>query len=135
MGWWSDVCNLKSVFLLWAVTVLWSGFFHLLLLRVDCECNGPSFLVTVFTYSKVGTSSICGYSWHQSTASYKPSPLSTYLCACPAGVYCPSGTLKSSASLTCSAGSYCAKGSTATAPCPSGHYCPSPSSLVPCPAG
>ncbi len=34
--------------LLWAVTVLWSGFFCLLYLRVDCECKWPSFLATVF---------------------------------------------------------------------------------------
>ncbi len=29
LGWWSDVCNLKNVCLLWAVTVFWSGFFLL----------------------------------------------------------------------------------------------------------
>ena len=39
---------LKNVCLLWAVTVLRSGFFRLLFLRVDCECNWPSFLATVF---------------------------------------------------------------------------------------
>jgi hypothetical protein len=90
---------------------------------------------TVFHGSNVNTSSICGYSWHQSAVSNKPSPLSTYLCACPDGTYCPSGTLARSTPLTCTGGSYCAKGSTASAPCPSGHYCPIPSSLVPCPAG
>ncbi len=94
-----------------------------------------SFLATVFTSSQVSTSSICGYSWQRSTASNKPSPLSSNLCACPAGTYCPSGTLAASTPVTCTEGSYCAKGSTATAPCPSGHYCSSPSSLVPCPAG
>ena len=93
-----------------------------------------SFLATVFYLSK-DSISICGYSWQRSTASNKPSPLSTNLCACPAGTYCPSGTLAASTPVTCTAGSYCAKGSTATAPCPSGHYCSSPSSLVPCPAG
>ncbi len=46
--WWSDACNLKNVYLLWAVTVFWSGFLRLLVLRVDCESNRPSFLVTVF---------------------------------------------------------------------------------------
>jgi hypothetical protein len=91
--------------------------------------------LTVFDSSKVNTSAICGYLWHRSTASNKPSPLSTNLCACPAETYCPSGALAAETPLTCTAGSYCAKGSTATAPCPSGHYCPSPSSLVPCPAG
>ena len=104
-------------------------------LRVDCELNRLSFLVTVFRYSQVSTSSICGYSWHRSTAYEKPRPLSTLLCACPAGTYCPSGTLAASTPVTCTVGSYCAKGSTAAAPCPSGHYCSSPSSLVPCPAG
>ncbi len=93
------------------------------------------FLPTVFVYSKVSTSSICGYSWHQSKVSNKPSPLSTNLCWCPAGTYCPSGPLASSTPLVCTAGSYCTKGSTATAPCPSGHFCPSASSLVLCPAG
>ncbi len=95
---------------------------------------GLLFLPTVFQDSKFSTSSICGYSWHWSSARNKPSPLSTYLCVCPAGTYCPPGTLASTP-LTCPVGSYCAKGSTATAPCPSGHNCPSPSSLVPCPAG
>jgi hypothetical protein len=109
-----------------------SAFFSCL--RVNCECNRPSFLATVFDYSKVSTSLICGYSWHRSTT-YKPFPLSTNLCACPAGTYCPFGTLATATPLTCTAGSYCAKGSTATAPCLSGHYCPSPSSIVPCPAG
>ncbi len=33
--WWSDVCNLKNVCLLWAVTVFLIGFFHLLFMRVD----------------------------------------------------------------------------------------------------
>jgi hypothetical protein len=98
-------------------------------------CNRSSVLATVFYQSSKVTSSICGFSWHRSTASNKPSPLSTYLCACPAGTYCPSSALAASTPLTCTAGSYCAKGSTATAPCPSGHYCPSPLSLVPCPAG
>ncbi len=28
--------------------IFWSGFFHLLFLRIDCGCNGPSCLVTVF---------------------------------------------------------------------------------------
>ncbi len=90
----------------------------------------------MFSGTNVIASSICGYSWHRSTVSNKPSPLSTYLCACPAGTYCSSDMLAASTPLTCTtAGSYCAKGSTATALCPSGHYCPSPSSLVPCPAG
>ncbi len=31
-----------------AVTVFLSGFFRLLFLRVDCECNQPSFFATVF---------------------------------------------------------------------------------------
>ena len=107
----------------WAVRVFSSGFssFRLLFLRVDCECNGPSFLATVFNYaSKFSTSSICGYSWHRSTVSNKPSPLSTSLCACPAGTYCPLGTLAASSPLTCTVGSYCAKASTATSPCPAG---------------
>jgi hypothetical protein len=81
---------------------------------------------TVFSSSKVSTSSICGYLWHRSTASNKPSPLSSNLCACPAGTYCPSGSLAASTPLTCTVGSYCAKGSTDPAPCPSGHFCPSP---------
>jgi hypothetical protein len=99
------------------------------------EYNRPSFLSTVFDYSKVIRSSICGYSWHRSTAWNKPSSLSTYLCACPAGTYCPSGMLAASTPLTCIVGSYCAKGSIATVPCHSGHFCPSPSSFLPCPAG
>ncbi len=103
---------------------------------VDSECTLPlCVLPTVLTASKVNTSSICGYSWHRSAASHKPSPLSPYLCACPAGAYCPSGTLATSTPWNCTAGSYCAKGSRATAPCPSGHYCSSPSSREPCPAG
>ena len=89
----------------------------------------------MFDSSKVNTSAICGYLWHRSTASNKPSPLSTNLCACPAGTYCPSGTLAASTPFMCTAGSYCVKGSTVTAPCPSGHYCPSPLSRVLCPAG
>jgi hypothetical protein len=109
--------------------------FRLLFLRVGSECNRPSFLATVFESSKVSTSSICGYWWHRSTASTKPSPRSPSLCACPAGTYCPSGALEAATPVTCTVGSYCAKGSTATAPCPSGHYCSSSSSLVPCPAG
>jgi hypothetical protein len=113
----------------------WGSSIRLRFLRVDCERNWPSFLATVFASSNVISSSICGYSWHRSTLSNKPSPLSTYLCACPAGTFCPSGTLAASAPSTCSVGSYCAVGSTATAPCSSGHYCPSSSSLVPCPAG
>jgi surface protein len=48
LGWWSDVCTLKNVCLLWAVRVFGSGFFRLLFLRVDCKCNRPSFLATVF---------------------------------------------------------------------------------------
>jgi hypothetical protein len=112
------------------------SYFRLLSLRVDCDCNRPSVLATVFVgASKFSTSMICGYSWHRSTLSNKPSPLSTNLCACPAGTYCPSGTLAASTPLTCTVGSYCAKGSTATVLCPTGHYCPSPSSRVPCPAG
>jgi hypothetical protein len=107
-----------------------------LFLRVDCACNDLLFFATVFDgASKFSASSICGYSWHRSGASRKPSPLATNLCACPAGTYCPLGTLAASTPSTCTAGSYCAKGSTATAPCPSGHYCPSPSSREPCPAG
>ena len=107
-----------------------------LFLRVDCAYNRLSFLATVFSGASLfNTSSICGYSWQRSTAFNKPSPLSTNLCACPAGTYCPSNTLAASTPSTCTAGSYCAKGSTVTAPCPSGHYCPSSSSLVPCPAG
>jgi hypothetical protein len=47
-GWWSDVCNLENVSLLYAVRVFWSGFFRLLFLRYDCERNRPSFLATVF---------------------------------------------------------------------------------------
>jgi surface protein len=37
---------------LWCVgrrKVLWSGYILLLFLRVDCECNRPSFLATVFS--------------------------------------------------------------------------------------
>jgi hypothetical protein len=113
-----------------------SQFFRFLFLRVNCECNRPSFLPTVFYQaSKYKTSSICGYSWHRSKASNKPSNLSTNLCACPAETYCVSGTLAAATPLKCTTGFYCAKGSTASALCPSGHYCPSPSSLVPCPAG
>ncbi len=48
LGWWSDVCNFKNVCFLWTITVFWSGFFRLILLRVDCYCNRPSFLATVF---------------------------------------------------------------------------------------
>ncbi len=96
---------------------------------------GLLFLATVFDYTPVDTSSICGYLWHRVVSIWKPS-LSAYLCECPVGTFCPSDTLAASTPLTCTtAGSYCAKGSTATAPCPAGHYCPSPSSLVPCPAG
>ncbi len=47
-GRWSHVCSLKNVGLLWAVKIFWSGFFRLLFLRVDYECNRPSFHVTVF---------------------------------------------------------------------------------------
>jgi hypothetical protein len=93
------------------------------------------FFATVFGSSKVSTSSICGYYWHRSTTSSKPSPLSAYLCACPAGTYCPSNALAASSPLTCTAGSYCPKGSTSMTPCPSGYYCPSPSSGYYCPAG
>ncbi len=114
------------------IGVLPSAFFSCAL---TVNWTRPSFLATVFPFSKVRTSSICGYSWHRSTVLNKPSPRSSYLCACPAGTYCPSGTLAAAIPWTCTAGSYCAKGSTATAPCPSGHYCPSSSSLVPCPAG
>ncbi len=127
------VCNLKNM-----LPTLGCGcivIVVLLFLRVDCEYDWPSFLATVFSNSKVSSSSICGYSWQWSTASNRPSPLSANLCACPAGTYCPSGTLAASTPVTCTVGSYCAKGSTAAAPCPSGHYCSSPSSLVPCPAG
>ena len=37
----------------WAVRAFWSGFsfFRLLFLRVDCECNRPSCLATVFYYA------------------------------------------------------------------------------------
>jgi hypothetical protein len=49
LGWWSDVCNLKNVCLLCAVAVFWSGFNCLLFLHVDCECNRPSCLATVFS--------------------------------------------------------------------------------------
>jgi hypothetical protein len=50
LGWWRVVCHLKIVCLLWSVIVFWSGFFlPLSFLRVDCECNRPSFLTTVFT--------------------------------------------------------------------------------------
>ncbi len=93
------------------------------------------FLPTVLSSSKVSTASICGYWWHRSTVANKPSPLSAYLCACPAGTYCPSGALAASTPLTCTVGSYCPKGSTSMAPCPSGYYCPSPSSLPLCPEG
>ncbi len=48
LGWWSDVCNLKNVWHLRDVTVFWLGFFRLFVLRVNCECNRPSFLATVF---------------------------------------------------------------------------------------
>ena len=96
---------------------------------------GLLFFATVFSGSKFSTSSICGYSWQRSTVYNKPSPLSTNLCACPAGTYCALATLAASIPVACPVGSYCAKGSTTTAPCPSGHYCSSPSSLVPCPAG
>ena len=48
LSWWRDVCSLKNVCLLWAVTVFPSGFLRLLVLRADCECNRPSFLATVF---------------------------------------------------------------------------------------
>jgi surface protein len=51
LGWWSDVCNLKNVCLLCAVAVFWSGFNCLLFLRVDCECNRPFCLATVFQYA------------------------------------------------------------------------------------
>ncbi len=40
--WWSDVRYLKNVCLFWVVAVLWSGFFRLFFLRVDCEWNRPS---------------------------------------------------------------------------------------------
>ncbi len=53
LGWWSDVCKLKNVCLHWAVTVLASGFFRLVFLRVYCEYNRPSFLVTVFNSASV----------------------------------------------------------------------------------
>ncbi len=96
------------------------AFFRLLFLSADRECNRPSFFATVFAHSKVLTSSICGYSWHKSVSSNKPLPLSTSLCACPAGKYCPSGALAASTPLTCTIGYYCAKGSTATTPCPAG---------------
>ncbi len=49
LGWWSDVCNLKIVCLLWAITVFCSGFFCILFLRVDCARNAPFFLATVFS--------------------------------------------------------------------------------------
>ncbi len=128
---------LKNVCLLWFSQYFYQGSsFRLLFLRVDYACNRPSFLATVFLDTKVDTSSICGYSWHRSEAYGKPSMLSTYLCACPAGTFCPSGMLSDSDPLECTGvGSYCAKGSTATALCPSGHFCSSPSSRVPCPAG
>ena len=32
----------------WRSQYFWSGFFRLLFLRVDCDCNRPSFLATVF---------------------------------------------------------------------------------------
>ncbi len=53
LGWWSDVCKLKNVCLHLAVTVLASGFFRLVFLRVYCEYNRPSFLVTVFSSASV----------------------------------------------------------------------------------
>jgi surface protein len=39
---------LKNFCVLWSVWVFWSGFIRLFFLRVDCECNRPSFLATVF---------------------------------------------------------------------------------------
>jgi surface protein len=49
LGWRSNVFSLKDVCLIWAVEVFWSGFLlRLLFLRVDCECNRPSFFATVF---------------------------------------------------------------------------------------
>jgi hypothetical protein len=142
---WFCVCGSWAVQRFWRINVLFvvvvgestSNLKNVLafVLRVDCECDRPTFLATVFYSTKVNTSSICGYSWQRKISWNKPSPLSTNLCACPAGTYCASGTLAASTPVTCTVGSYCAKGSTTTAPCPSGHYCSSPSSLIPCPAG
>jgi surface protein len=38
LGWWHDACSSKNL----------CSSFRLLFLRVDCECNGLSFLGTVF---------------------------------------------------------------------------------------
>ncbi len=58
MVWCSDVCNLENVCLLWAVTVFWSGSLGLLFLRVDCECNRPSFLAKVFSQASAFNSDL-----------------------------------------------------------------------------
>ncbi len=67
MVWWGDVCNLKNVCLLWAVTVFWSGSFGLLFLRVDCECNRPSFLAKVFNQASAFNSDLSSWDVAQVT--------------------------------------------------------------------
>jgi hypothetical protein len=42
------------------------SFFCLLFLQIDCKCNRPSFLVTVFVGSGKNLQSLCGYYWMQS---------------------------------------------------------------------
>ncbi len=49
LGWWHYVCNLKNVAFFGLFECFDQGSsFSLLFLRVDCECNRPSFLATVF---------------------------------------------------------------------------------------
>jgi hypothetical protein len=49
LGWWSDVCNLKNVLLsLGFASIVIRVLPPLLFLRVDCECNQPFLLATVF---------------------------------------------------------------------------------------
>jgi hypothetical protein len=49
LGWWRDVCNLKNVFYFIGLSQYFDqgSSFHLLFLRVACECNRPSLLATM----------------------------------------------------------------------------------------
>ncbi len=78
-GWWSDVCNLKNDCLLWVITVFWSGFFHLLFLRVDCECNRPSFLATVFYEASAFNGELNNWNVANVTKMYRSKSIHTYI--------------------------------------------------------
>jgi hypothetical protein len=50
LGRWRDVCDLKNIFYFFGLPQYFDhdSSFHLLFLRVACECNRPSLLATVF---------------------------------------------------------------------------------------